>query len=142
MSQFDPLNLCQGYGTEHTGIDFPLTQKLRQLGLVSRATLYSSSFLVQDSSSRRHADFLAFEIRYGFDRRALEHDDLSLSNLSRKHDLDRDAVGGDADGIGRGRGKSNIDRVRDDRAGRPVNLGELNPFDVEAFLFRRISFAP
>src|SRR4029450_14140835 len=90
---------------------------------------HSPSDSLSGASSRRHADFLAFEIRYGFDRRALEHDDLSLSNLSRKHDLDRDTVGGDADGIGRGRGESNIDRVRDNRAGRPVNLGELNPFD-------------
>src|SRR5262245_66678900 len=87
------------------------------------------------ASSRRHANFLAFEIRYGIDRRALEPDDLSLRDLSREYDLDRHAVGCNADGIGRGCGKSNIDRVRYDRTGRPVNLDELNPFHVEAFLF-------
>src|SRR5262245_40232852 len=87
------------------------------------------------ASSRRHANFLALEIRYGLDRRSLEPDDLSLGDLSREYDLDRHAVGGDADGIGRGRGKSNVDSIGDERTGRAVDFSELNPFDIEAFLF-------
>jgi hypothetical protein len=79
--------------------------------------------------------FLAFEIRYGFNGRALWDNDLSLSNLGREHDLDRHAVGGNTDGIGRGRGEGNVDGVRDDRAGWAVDLRKLDPFDVKAFLF-------
>jgi hypothetical protein len=93
---------------------------------------------VRRAARRRHADFLAFELRQRFDRRAVEHDELNLGDLRGEEDPDRHTVGRGAERPGGARAEGDVDRVRYEPLGGTVDVGELDPLHFQPLFLEEL----